>query len=89
MEKGGEVILKVVNASAEEQTAEVRLNGIKKVQGPATAIVLTSESPTDENTLENPTRVVPVTKTVEISGPNFTYTFRPNSLTIFRLGGVK
>jgi len=87
--KGGEIILKVVNTVATEQTAEVKLNGVRKLSGPATAIVLTSEGPTDENTLENPTKVAPVTKTIEVSGPIFTYTFRPNSLTILRLGQVK
>ena len=87
--QGGELILKVVNTSDTEQTADIQLKGIRKIGGPVTAVVLTSENATDENTLENPTRVAPVTKTLEVGGPLFTYPFKPNSLTVLRLAQVK
>jgi len=47
--------------------------------------VLTSENSTDENTIENPTKVAPVTKPVEIKGATFNHRFPGNSLTVFRL----
>ena len=81
----GEVILKVVNVSKGEITGAVALNGASSVKGPAKAIVLTSGSPLDENTLEQPTKVGPVTRSVDISGPNFQHVFPGNSLTVLRV----
>jgi alpha-N-arabinofuranosidase len=63
---------------------EINLAGAS-IQKSAEMIVLTSEKPTDENSLDNPTKVAPVTKTVEIAGPKFKMSFAPNSLTILRI----
>jgi alpha-L-arabinofuranosidase len=52
-------------------------------------IVLTSANPADENTLDEPTRVVPVEKIIENAGARFKHTFPPNSLTILRLKASK
>ncbi len=82
---GGEVILKVVNVAADELATDIKLNGVSKVNGPAQAIVLASGSPTDENSLDNPTKVAPVTKTIDISGPNFRHVFPGNSVTVLRV----
>ena len=79
-----ETILKVVNVAEGAQTAEIKLDGAAKVSGPAKAIVLTSENATDENTLTEPTKVVPVTKTVEMNGTTLRHSFPGNSVTILR-----
>ena len=84
-QSSGEVILKVVNASTDAQTTDVQLNGASVVAGPAKIIVLASENPTDENTIDNPTKVVPVTKTIDVSGPSLHHTFPGNSVTVMRL----
>jgi alpha-L-arabinofuranosidase len=81
----GEVILKVVNTSKSELTTDMKLNGIKAVQGPAQATVLTSENSTDENSLTEPTKVAPVTKTINVGGRDFQHAFPGNSVTILRL----
>ena len=81
---GGEVILKVVNADREAQRIAVELRGVKKVSG-GTAIVLTSARGEDENTLAEPNKVAPVTKSLEASAPRFTYTLPPNSVTVLRI----
>jgi len=81
----GEVILKVVNTAKSELSTDIKLNGIKALQGPAQAIVLTSENPTDENSLTEPTKVAPVTKTIDVTGPSFQHVFPGNSVTILRL----
>jgi alpha-L-arabinofuranosidase len=81
----GEIILKVVNTSKSELPTDIQLNGIKTVQGPAKAVVLTSEDPTDENSLTEPTKVAPVIRTINISGPSFEHAFSGNSVTVFRL----
>lgn len=84
-EKSGEIILKVVNVAATAQATEIKLEGVSKVSGPAKAIVLTSGSPTDENTLAEPRKVAPVTLGVDVPGPIFRHSFPGNSLTILRL----
>jgi alpha-L-arabinofuranosidase len=48
-------------------------------------ITLTSDSPDDENSLEHPTRVAPVGRTLEGVAPSFRYTFPPHSLTVMVL----
>ena len=85
-DKTGEVILKVVNVAENAQDVAINLAGMSKVTGPANVIVLTSESSTDENTLEEPTKVVPKTQTIPVSGPSFRHTFPANSVTVMRLG---
>jgi alpha-L-arabinofuranosidase len=81
----GEVLLKVVNAAADPQETQILLHGAPRLAKTAQAIVLTSDSPTDENTLDQPTKVAPVTKFLEISGAAFGHTFPGNSLTVLRL----
>jgi alpha-L-arabinofuranosidase len=83
--KSGEVIVKAVNVSSDEVPASIHLAGGAQVAGPVTAIVLTSEKPTDENTLEQPTKVSPKTRTFTRNGPTFDHRFPGNSLTVFRL----
>jgi alpha-L-arabinofuranosidase len=84
-QRRGEVVLKVVNVSGDKVLADVKLGGVAEVADTATVLVLTSEQATDENTLEQPTRVVPVATTVRPSGPSFRHPFPPNSLTVLRL----
>jgi alpha-L-arabinofuranosidase len=79
-----EIILKVVNAAADSTPTEISLNGVGKLSANAQAIVLTSGSPKDENTLEEPTKVAPKTETLNISGNTFTHAFPGNSLTVLR-----
>ncbi len=80
----GEVILKVVNTSATPVTTELNLKGLKRLSGPAEVIVLTSDKPEDENTLEEPTKIAPKTQTISVSGAQFRHAFPGNSLTILR-----
>jgi alpha-L-arabinofuranosidase len=82
---GDEVILKVVNASQAAQETDIHIAGADTVQPSGTAIVLTSEKPTDENTLENPAKVAPVTHQIEDAAKDFNYTFPANSVTVLRL----
>jgi alpha-L-arabinofuranosidase len=81
----GDVIIKVVNASADAQPAEIKLNGITQATSPAQALVLTSEHATDENTLGNPTKVVPVSQALPLTGTTLSHTFPGNSLTVIRV----
>jgi alpha-L-arabinofuranosidase len=84
-ERTREIILKVVNVSDRAQETEVRLSGARRLASRAKVITLTSDSPDDENSLENPTRVAPVERAFEGVAPSFRYTFPPHSLTVMVL----
>jgi alpha-L-arabinofuranosidase len=84
-EPSREIILKVVNVSDRAQETEVRLSGACRLASRAKVITLTSDSPDDENSLENPTRVAPVERAFESVAPSFRYIFPPHSLTVMVL----
>jgi alpha-L-arabinofuranosidase len=81
----GDVIVKIVNASHSATETEVQLNGAERLASEARLIVLTSENPTDENSLEEPLKVSPKTETLKLSGTKFKHTFPGNSLTVLRV----
>ena len=83
--KAGDVIVKVVNANAQPLETEVDLSGAKNLTGQGTAMVLTSASGADENSLAEPTKVSPKTETVEFSGTSLKRSFPGNSFTVLRL----
>jgi alpha-L-arabinofuranosidase len=82
--RANEVILKVVNVSIADQETDLRLEGAR-IRPTATATVLASGKPEDENTLEQPTKVKPVTRQLNGAGAAFRYTFPANSVTVLRL----
>jgi alpha-L-arabinofuranosidase len=81
----GEVVLKVVNASKQDQPTEISLRGATKVDTTAKVTVLASASPLDENSLAEPRKVAPVTRAIQIAGPLFQHQFPANSVTILRI----
>jgi alpha-L-arabinofuranosidase len=85
----GEVILKVVNASAEKIDTAVHLKGANEMARNAQAIVLSSDKPNDENSLDAPDKVSPKSQTLSLSGPDFQHVFPGNSLTVLRIGKQK
>lgn len=82
----GEVVLKVVNATAAPRQARVNLSGAGRVRRVGQEIVLTSNDLKTENSFEQPTRVAPVEKRLTLSSGDFAYTFAPNSVTVLRVG---
>ena len=80
-----EVILKVVNVSDRAIETEVRLQGVRSVQPLGKVVTLTSDSPDDENSLENPMRVAPVESKLSGVAPQFRYIFPKHSLTVMVL----
>ncbi|MFO1497528.1 MAG: glycoside hydrolase family 127 protein [Verrucomicrobiota bacterium] len=85
VESSGDVILKVVNSKADWLSTDVDLKGVASLAGPIQMQILTSASATDENSLEEPTRVAPVSRTLEVAGPRFRHFFPGNSLTVMRI----
>ena len=89
VDASGEVILKVVNVTEENVPTEITLNGLDRLAGTAQALVLTSEKATDENTLENPTKVAPVAQAIPINGRSLQHDFPGNSVTVLRIQPAK
>jgi alpha-L-arabinofuranosidase len=82
----GQVILKVVNVAEDPVTTTIQLDGAGKLLGPATALLLTSGDPNDENTLDEPTKVAPVKREIEVRDARLRETFPGNSVTVIRVG---
>ncbi len=77
--------VKVVNAADDPQPVHISLNGLRKVSSRGRAVVLTSAGAQDTNTLDEPTRVVPVEQEVRGFGRTFDFTFAPHSFTVLEI----
>ncbi|MGO9111566.1 MAG: alpha-L-arabinofuranosidase C-terminal domain-containing protein [Thermoguttaceae bacterium] len=84
-EKSGEVILKIVNAAAAPQDVRISLAGLNGKVKSGTVTVLSSADPMDENSLENPDKVVPKESPLADAGDNFLHNFPGNSVSVIRL----
>lgn len=84
-ETTGEAVIKFVNATEKPFTAGIELAGAESVGRTGKAIVLTSGDPSDENSLDNPEKVVPEERVYKGFSERFTYTFDPWSFTVLRI----
>jgi len=84
--KSGDVILKVVNVLTNSMDTDVKLSGAQNLTGSAKAIVLASNNPLDENSLDLPAKVSPKTETISFQGNDIHGTFPGNSVTVLRIG---
>jgi hypothetical protein len=82
----GMIYLKVVNAADEVQPVSVSIKGGRGADSTGKAIVLTSNSPQDTNTLSEPRKIVRITTPVSGLGRNFEYRFEPHSVTVLQIG---
>jgi alpha-L-arabinofuranosidase len=84
-ESAGDIIIKVVNSSVTSVETRISLNGVEHVAGSVHAIVLASDQITDENSLDNPRRVFPVSSEITVGAPRFSHTFPAQSFTVLRI----
>jgi alpha-L-arabinofuranosidase len=84
-DKSGDVILKVVNVSHNPIDTSVNLRGVTTVQSGGKAIVLTSDSPDDQNTITEPTKVFPKVEAITETATSFHRVFPALSVTVIRL----
>jgi alpha-L-arabinofuranosidase len=82
----GTIYLKVVNMAGEVQPVNVTIHGIGDLESAGEAIVLTSDSPQDTNTLSDPRKIVPVSIAAPGLRQSFEYRFKPYSVTVLRIG---
>jgi alpha-L-arabinofuranosidase len=81
----GTLYIKVVNPGSITQNVRVVVNTGQTVKSTGSAIVLSSGSPSDTNTLSNPAKIVPVTKQLSGLSSSFNYSFAPYSITVLVL----
>jgi alpha-N-arabinofuranosidase len=81
------IILKVVNASSQPTSSSIQMKGIPGRSGQKVlATVLTSGNTADENSFDQPRKVTPVELPLLEADATLEYTFKPNSLTVLRIG---
>ena len=88
-EETGEVIVKFINSADEPQTIDFTLDGVSSVSPEGRAITLKADDLGDENSMDNPTRIVPVEEAFSGFGQTFSYTFPKYSFTILRIKAEK
>jgi alpha-N-arabinofuranosidase len=81
----GTIFLKLVNCAESAQPVHITLTGSIKVSSRAKAVVLTSASPQDTNTLTDPDRVVPRHKTLTGIAPSFDLVLPPSSIQVLEI----
>jgi alpha-L-arabinofuranosidase len=81
----GDIILKMVNVSGQDQAARISLAGVPAVASEAEASVMTADYPEQENDFADPDKVVPITKTISGIGNDFEYMFPKYSITVLRI----
>lgn len=81
----GKIIVKVVNRADAPQDLKIEISGVDAIADQGTATVLKADNRDATNSLDEPKKVVPVTKTVFGLGFSFTRTFPPCSITVLEL----
>jgi len=80
-----EVILKLVNTGSTTKPAHITLAGAQRVGQVGKALLLQSDDLKAENSLDQPTRLAPIEKDLQVPGSDFTYSISPRSFTVLRI----
>lgn len=82
-----DIILKVVNKSGIAETVDIQLDGVRKINPCGHYSTLTG-LPESENSISNPTNIVPSSGTFTAEG-SFKYCLPAYSITVLRIGYLK
>jgi alpha-N-arabinofuranosidase len=82
--KTGAIYVKVVNPTSTPQPLDIDLKGIRSI-GPTTHTMTLAADPSATNTIDEPTKVAPVTSQMAGAAPKFRYTFAPSSITVLKI----
>ncbi|MBQ0046763.1 MAG: carbohydrate binding domain-containing protein [Prevotellaceae bacterium] len=80
-----EVIIKIANVSAKVLDVALNLKGLKKGTHSATLISLQSDDLNAENSIENPTKITPQTKSISVEAPVANITVPANAFVIYKI----
>lgn len=84
-ENTGEISIKVANVSAQPIQANLRFAGEGRFSGNLQQTELSSENLTDNNSLDNPKRVLPRTTKATVDSLQLSHEFPANSFTLLKL----
>jgi alpha-N-arabinofuranosidase len=84
-EATGDIVLKVMNSSPEPASMSMVINGETNLAAEGKVTVLTSANPQDENSFEQPTKIAPVSRTINGIRAQFAQEFPAYSLSVMRL----
>jgi alpha-N-arabinofuranosidase len=84
-DKAGEVVLKIVNTEAAAREVRINLAGTAKLGSPGKAFILAASDLKAENSLDEPAKIAPVERQVEVPSGEFAFTLAPNSLSVLRV----
>ena len=80
-----EVVIKVINTGDKPQPVTLNLRGMKKGTYSAQLISLHSDNLTAENTLDNPTKIVPQTSSLSVTAPAQEISVPARTFYIYRI----
>ena len=83
--KTNELIIKIVNTSKNMQTAEVNINGVKKLDSKAHLTILQNDNLDVENTLDDPSVVAPSEKEIDTKNKTISVELKAYSFVIVRV----
>ncbi len=83
---GNELIIKLVNASAKEQSNTLSLEGVRKLAAQGKLTVLQSDNLYSVNTFDEPQKVAPKESTIVIKGTKINLVAAPYSFSVVRVG---
>ncbi|HZJ45960.1 MAG TPA: alpha-L-arabinofuranosidase C-terminal domain-containing protein [Pyrinomonadaceae bacterium] len=83
--RAGQVILKLVNASAGPKDVRINLSGAAVSRRSATASILASSDLKIENSLDQPTKLSPLQRQISIGPGQLSFKLEPSSLTVLRI----
>ena len=81
----GDIIFKAINVSDDPVSATFKLLGLEAAPRTAALTILESANLSDNNSLEQPSKVTPKESPLANPGPEFSHQFPPRSLSILRL----
>jgi alpha-N-arabinofuranosidase len=84
-DKTGEVVLKIVNAEASAREVRINLASAAKLGSSGKAFILAGSDLKAENSLDEPAKIAPVERQVEVPPGEFSFTLAPNSLSVLRI----
>ena len=85
----GEIVVKLVNYSAEARPVTINLQGVKKLGKAGKALVLASNDLNAVNSLDQPQNLAPKEASFKVSSANVAYTLAPHSFTVLRIPGKR
>jgi len=80
-----EIVVKVVNAESRPFPTTIKLLKTGNILAGGNVITLSSGKLEEENSFEEPTKIVPILSVFDRFSSDFDYRFEPNSLTILRI----